>query len=240
MWETLNDVLNANSVLEGAIMRSDLEDVKRAVGLGANVDHSVAERSMVYIAAFKEQWHIVDYLLDEGANVNTANGFHNRLVHQVAQKGSLELLERLVSLGAVYNCMDLDKETPFLTAVKKNRHEIVDYMLEDLVGVDITSVDNLGKSTLHYCASLGYKDMFMKLWYQGVDISLVDNKGNTAIDYITDPEWKDQLPELEKEVVEIQQIKEAEAARENNQEAPVKDTLKATGISSIKRRGARH
>lgn len=236
MWDNLHELMNANSNFETAVMRNDLDEVKRAISVGADVNYSVAERSMIYTAAYKNQWEIVEFLLDEGANVNTANGFHNRLVHQIAEKGSLELFERVISLGAVYNCYDLDKETPFLTAVKKNRHNIVDYMLDDLVGVDLTSTDNLGKNTLHYCAELGHKDMFMKLWYQGVDISITDQKGNTAIDYIRDEEWKNQLPELEKEVSEIKQIKETEAAKEEKVVESVKDTLKATGISSIKRR----
>lgn len=237
MWEKLNESYKSNSEFEQAVIRGDLDLVKQAIEQGADKDYSSNERSMIYIASFNKSWGIVDYLLDEGANVNTANSFHNRLIHQVAENGSVQLLSKVIAAGAIINCRDLDKETPFLSAVKKNRHDVVDYML-DLIGVDITSMDSEGKTTLHYCAEKGYKDMFMKLWYQGVDIAILDRKGNSAIDYIQDQDWKDELPELEKEVIEVKQLKEAQQEAQAAADTAVvkRDTLKASGISSIKRR----
>lgn len=238
MWENLMDALNANSNLESAVLRNDIEGVKKCLDNGANIDHQTNEQSVLYLAALNNYWEIAEYLMDSGANVNTGNSYDNRLVHKIVENGTISLLEKAIALGAIISCHDCDKETPFLSAVKKNRHDMVDFMC-DLFGVNIQTTDKHGKNGLHYAAEKGYKEMFMKLWYQGVDIACLDKKDKSPIDYIKDLEWKEELPELEQEVREIQKvkdIKQAEKDKENKEEIVEVNTLKITGVSSIKRK----
>ena len=239
MFEAAYHAQYANSDMLRAILKGNLEETKRAVGNGANIDYSPMDASVLLVAGIEKKWDIVDYLLDEGANINARNSFNLGILHLLCKDGPLDLVEKLVSMGTLINTKDNDLETPFAVAVKNNRHDIVDYFL-DITTIDFTSADKHGKTTLHYAAQLGLKDMFMKLWYHGVDLSLRDNKNNTAIDYIKDEEWKRELPEFEKQI--IQELKKQEEKNEVISNSAtvqeIKDTLKATGISSIKRRVA--
>lgn len=235
MFEAAHDASYANSNMERAILKGDLEEVKRCLGNGADINFTPMDAAIVLVAANFKHWEVVDYLLDNGANINVRNSYNLRLLNVLAKDAPLALVEKVVSMGAIINTKDNDLETPFAVAVKNNRHDVVDYFL-DIAGTDFTSLDKYSKSTLHYAAEKGHKDMFMKLWYQGVDLSLRDMDNKTAVEYILDQEWRDDLPEFEKKVIEV--AKEREEEKTGDDEAPEvkKETLKATGISSIKRR----
>ncbi len=235
MFEAAFEASHANADMERAILKGDLEEVKRCHGLGADINLTPMDAAIVLVAANLKHWEVVDYLLDNGANINVRNSYNLRLLNVLAKDAPLTLVEKVVSMGAIINTKDNDLETPFAVAVKNNRHDVVDYFL-DIAGTDITSLDKYDKSTLHYSAEKGHKDMFLKLWYQGVDLSLRDNKNKTAVEYILDDEWREELPEFEKKVIEVTKEREEDKAEGEEAAEVTRETLKATGISSIKRR----
>lgn len=237
MWDDVMVSMNSNSDLEQAVVSGDLEAVKRSVGNGANINYMPSDNSVMMIAGFNKHWDIVDYLIDNGANINLTNLFNYHIIHVLAKDGPLDIIQKVVSLsaGTVINHRDNDRDTAFSIAVKENREEVVDFFL-DLIGTDITCLDIDGKSTLHYAAELGHKDMFMKLWFQGVSLEHEDKHGKHAVDYIADEAWRDELPQFEKVVTEAKIIREELKENKENVEVAVVDTLKATGISSIKKR----
>lgn len=237
MFERAYHEIHSNENMGVAILEGKLDDVKRELDNGANINHTPHDAPFVMVAAIYKHWPVVDFFLDEGAEVNMRNRFNLRLLNILAKDAPKELIEKAISMGAIINTRDNDEETPFLVAVKNNRHDVVDYLL-DIHGVDITSKDKHGKNTLHYCAELGHKDMFMKLWYEGVDISTQDNSGKTPSEYIQDPDWLAELPEFEKTIIEKEKeevVKPTEETPEEEKEV-VKSTLRATGISSIQRK----
>lgn len=240
MFEKLHELSHANHYLETAVQRGDLAEVKKQLDIGAELDYSPYDCNMLVMAAGFSHWEVVNELLDRGANIFSKNRFKMSALHFMAAGAPLNLVEKIVSLGAQCNDRNSEGDSAFALAVKANRHDVVDYFLDN-VGVNITVQNKKGETTLHHCARAGvtHKDMFFKLWYQGVDISLRNEASQTSVELIQDAEWKEELAEFEK-TIPVEKASKVEVAQDTNTKPEnvevVKETLKAHGISSIKRK----
>ena len=118
----LNDAINSNDAiyLNYAIQEGRLFDVKNII----NKDRTkVNEKdkwgyTLLHDAVLQGQFKIVEYLLQQGADVNTSNLEKSTPLHDSANKGRIGLVRFLLEKGADANVKDINDNTPLHEAIE--------------------------------------------------------------------------------------------------------------------------
>lgn len=259
LFDNVSNNINAPANLLKSVVVGDLKMATEAIEAGVDVNElpsDASESPYVLIAAREKHWDIVNLLLDNGASPNARNRMRWNLLNQLIKNDSpIDLIEKVMNLGARLTDRDNFGDTPFMTAVKANNFKLVDY-LTAIPEIDRLSPDKQRKTALHQCAILELKDMFIKLCSEGLDVSAVDIENKTATDYIKDKEWLEELVKIEKSSSltskntkifdnskkEVESVNSTNLEKGNNEELKEKiqevrvEESKVTGISSIKKK----
>ena len=71
-------------------------------------------------------------LMDRGADVNYAAGFHqNSALHIAAEKGYLDLLKSMVKRGGNVHQLNRDKKEPLDIAIQHDQKAVVTYLRQN-------------------------------------------------------------------------------------------------------------
>lgn len=155
------------------------------------------------LAAESGHAHIVEFLLAEGAEINSGT---TTALHYAVEKGHRAVVELLLARGADVNARDGAGQTPIDIALSRYRKEIVELLrskgavmnissihvaaqvgdlakvnafLED--GNDINAGDDRGFTPLHYAIQGGHKEVAEFLIAKGADINGKDKWGYTPL-----------------------------------------------------------
>ncbi len=139
-----------------AIEKGNLEEVKSAIGKGANVnerDVAIGDTALVR-AIRKGHLDIVKCLVEHGANVNEADVWNHTPLHKAVDHQDLNMVKFLIENGANINAKEkANGKTPLMEAVFWNNFDIVDYLLSK--GADINEKDNRGETALDMAKQSG-------------------------------------------------------------------------------------
>ena len=80
--------------------------------------------TMLHAAAHRGHLEVVNFLLDNGANITTANGVHLTAMHIAAEEGHLKVVKALHEAGAAPD------QTALHHAAGRNRSDVVKYLLQ--------------------------------------------------------------------------------------------------------------
>jgi ankyrin repeat protein len=112
-----------------AVMRGDLEEVKRLVTNGANVNAANKYGTTpLHVAADSGQAAIVEFLVANGANVNAANKCGNIPLHWAAGHGRAAIVEYLVNQGADVSAVNKVGSTALHVAAMNGHAAIVEFL----------------------------------------------------------------------------------------------------------------
>ncbi|MCA9487373.1 MAG: ankyrin repeat domain-containing protein [Nanoarchaeota archaeon] len=138
-----------------ASIEGNLNLVKSLVMQGVSVDSECSGDGgglkPLHLASLYDNWEIVEYLLEKGANIETTNknGFTPLL--WAVDQNSLNTVKILVENGADIEAKredDYKGRNSLITAVYLDYFEIVKYLVES--GANVNAVDNEGKTALDY------------------------------------------------------------------------------------------
>ncbi|WP_370274077.1 ankyrin repeat domain-containing protein [Wolbachia endosymbiont of Phyllotreta cruciferae] len=134
-----------NAALLEAAKSGDINEVKRLISEGANVNAVEDLYTPLYWAAKNNHFNIVEVLLDNGAYVDGVNYSMERDVltllqekeaeycksslHLAARLGNLEAVKDLLGKGANVNAQNDTRETPLHVAAKKGHKDVVEALL---------------------------------------------------------------------------------------------------------------
>jgi len=90
---------------------------------------------------------LVKLLIQRGANVDAADVYGNKPLHDAACHG-LNVIQSLVLHGAKVNVQNVDGKTPLHVAIERQQSEVVKFLLN--VGADIGLTDVWRNTPLHY------------------------------------------------------------------------------------------
>lgn len=150
---------NVNKDLIKAAEKGDLEKVKRAIEKGADInstDHHDwtalhAAAGITYdeknIAPAQE---IVEYLVQNGADVNARGPKGVRPLHYAAGYGTLGIAKCLLENGADVNATNDEGMTPIMSAAALGKPEMIELLLE--YGADIYLKSNKGRDALSFAS----------------------------------------------------------------------------------------
>lgn len=135
-------------------------------------------------AVRKKKLHVIQYLIDCGADVKTVNESGLTLLHRVCFRGWLEVVKTLVSKGCDINAKDELGKTPALFAADNFHLEVILYLVECGAELDCSSVKS-GMTLLHHaCVSARFGDFYTLvqiLVKKGCSINIKDVYGVTPL-----------------------------------------------------------
>lgn len=147
-----------------AIEKGNLEEVKSAIGKGANVnerDPLVGDTPLV--RAIREgNLDIVKCLVEHGASVNEFDVWNHTPLHKAIDHQHLNIVKFLIENGANINAKEKPNgKTPLMEAVFWNNFDIVDYLLSK--GAEVNEKDNRGRTALDMAKQSGAQAIVNRL-----------------------------------------------------------------------------
>lgn len=171
----------------------DIEAVKQYIADGRNIESRYRGSKMIDYAIRGGHYDIVEYLINQGQNLNISNG-RSPLIN-AALEGNFDIVKLLVEKGADVNVMDgskvLDEGTSLLVAAKKRDTLLVNYLLKN--GADINQKDKYLNTALHkavFSYEMDEEDIVEEqkilrvvkvLLEKGANVNLTDNRNSAAL-----------------------------------------------------------
>ncbi len=164
----------------------------------------------LHVAAERGFIHCVNFLLNEGSNLNKLDDFGRSPLYYAASYGHAPVVKGLVDdWGALLTCSynkknaytdeieHFDKETPFHRAAEKGHTKVLHHLLDAGMDINLKISDGyllFGHTALHRAAGVGEFDTVRLLYERGCNINLQDDDFNTAIHLAA---YRDYLPVVE-------------------------------------------
>jgi len=168
-------VSNADPIHEAA-EAGDVEEVKKLLDDGANVNAPDLDGTPLQWALLENQMEVAILLLERGADPNV-KGWDGTLLESAAFKGNTELTQLLLKHGANPNAGDLS--TPLIRAVQSGNAELVVLLIAN--GADPSQPKGDGTSPLHEAAQGGKLEIAKILVEQGSEINALNGLGRPPI-----------------------------------------------------------
>ncbi|XP_065573428.1 putative ankyrin repeat protein RF_0381 [Artemia franciscana] len=112
---------------------------------------------------------MVKYLLESGADPNCA-----QCLHHAVSKGKQNLCQLLISYGANVDEINMNCETPLVTAILANNSDMVKYLLESGANPNFAQC-------LHHAAQKGRADICRLLFSYGADLNTMNANNETPL-----------------------------------------------------------
>lgn len=119
------------NVLKRSLKAKDIELIKNLVHAGAN-PNVVAKLedgwTLIHLAAYENSLDLLNFLADLGVDINLEEDHGNTPLVLAARYGHLQIVKRLIELGAVVNSPT--KTLPLNSAIASGKSEIAMFLLE--------------------------------------------------------------------------------------------------------------
>ena len=160
----------------------NLEDVVREI-YRANEDRENfgLRRTPLMLAAGEGRLDVVEYFIDQGADVSEKDDICNRTaLHYASERGQIKVVELLLSKGAEIDVEDKDRRTPLTLAAGRGHNDVSLYLIDK--GADVSKKDRVKKTILHHYASeSGDLKVLELLLSKGVKIDAEDKGRRTPL-----------------------------------------------------------
>jgi len=132
----------------------------------------------------QEQWELVKYLLDQGADANeTAANGGDSAISVALYSGNITLMEMLLDYGADIEIANKDGQTPII----RTKNTLALSLLVKR-GANINAKDNYGYTALRWATQNGNIPAMKLLLDSGANTEIQDNLGQTPIFHTNDHE----------------------------------------------------
>lgn len=167
---TLTDSVEPPMTPQAAAAVGDLDELRILLSreISAPSDRIATLNDILLLAAEAGHVHVVEFLLDEGAQINSGT---TTALHYAVQNDHRNVVELLLAKGADVNAKDGAGQTPVDLAIRRNRKEIVELLAAK--GAEVT--------TIHTAAGLGDANKVKEFLEQGTDVNAKDGNGQTAL-----------------------------------------------------------
>ncbi|PTY41398.1 ankyrin repeat domain-containing protein [Brachyspira hampsonii] len=166
----------------------DLETIKKLIeskSLDVNYNLEIDEysKSTPLIQAIEyKQTDIINYLLDNNADVNLTLGYSTPLTEAMYDE---ELVRKLIDLGADVNLTTESGFTPLMASAGRHNIAIAELLIEK--GADIEAKDDDGINALVYASTYNNEEMVKLLLEKGADANTVCEIENEHTDISSTP-----------------------------------------------------
>lgn len=150
--------------------------------------------SALHLAAAKGFPEIIQYLVENGANISAENDAHETPLLLAVKAGQLKAVEQLYEYYHEDPHIDSEGNTLLISATLNGRMDVLEFLLEKNQA-EINHVNVEGKTALIIAAEYGYREIVDILLKRGADSTISSLEGKTALQYAS--EWNhDEIVEL--------------------------------------------
>ena len=146
----------------------------------------------LHLAVMKGNEELANFLLNEGADVNTIGESGTTSLHLATEHGNLKMVELLLQHQACVNsaCTAIFQEgyTPLHVAAEKNGEEIIELLLSR--GADINAKGKDGITPLHVATEKDNVNIVELLLKHGADIYSRTERGGTPLCFAIENEYE--------------------------------------------------
>lgn len=175
--------------LHGAVERNNIDEVKRLIKEGENVNKIVSLRfyktsaAPLHIAATKGCSDIAALLIEKKANINILDNDKRTPLHIASFWGQTDVVQVLIDNKAILDLKDSKGYTPLHLAVIDgvNGHITTEMLIT--AGADIELKNNEGQTPLHVAILNGSFEAVEVLVMNSADVNAVDVKKRTPLHY---------------------------------------------------------
>ena len=125
----------------------------------------------------------VNYLLDQGADVDLQQESGYTALHVAAAKGYFNVLKCLMKNGADVNALNKNNLTPLMLACESVNKKALDSIYEKYLdqGADVNLQQESGYTALHFAAAKCYFRALKRLRKNGADVNAHDEDNDTPL-----------------------------------------------------------
>ena len=163
---------NGYTCLHNAAETGHVEVVSKLLGLGAkeNQDYVNARNNFVstplMVACSNGHVNVATYLVEHDANIQLQNKNGDTCLHYAAERGHVEVVSKLLGLGAkenqdYVNARNNFRSTPLMVTCYNGHVNVATYLVEH--GANIHLQNKNGNTCLHYAAVKGHVEVVSKL-----------------------------------------------------------------------------
>ena len=170
-----------NNNIFDAIKNGNISDVK---SITKNNRLSLKERdinlnSPLHIALENQNPEIINYLLDQGADVNHENAWSESPLYSSIRMNNIKIIKIIIKNGGNVNVKNNHGESPLHIAVRIGNIEIIDYLIAQ--SADPNAKDNLKFTPLQNAVARGRLDVAKYLISKGADPNVISWNGETLL-----------------------------------------------------------
>lgn len=182
--------------LHNAAMNNHDEIIRFLVMNGARVNVKTKEEKItpLMLVAYKGSLEQVRFLVDKGAHIQVVTAQRQPPINFAVRRGDLKIVKYFIEKNALRKKKEVIKNgkrlevkergdgvvSPLIPAVIKGHGEIVDYLLEAGVKVNVKEAET-GMTPLHVAAKYGHEAIVQKLMQAGAELTIRDKKGLTPL-----------------------------------------------------------
>lgn len=187
---------NLYALFDAAVIEGNAPVVALFIDMGFDVNHVFTQKSisltndtdendeeesslLLHDAVMFGQAHIVQMLLDAGAEVDAADSDGTTALMAAAQYGQSEIVTILINAGADIDAVDNTGGTPLMYAATYDEPKVIEILLA--AGAQVNVMDEEGKTPFLNAVESGHPQIMRRLLKAGADIDVTDSDGKTAL-----------------------------------------------------------
>lgn len=173
-----------DKALVSAASNGNLEEIKRLLAAGANVDSTDYSKDQEGLQAIHYAVNLgnikeVNVLLAAGAKADAIDFNGRQPIHYAALNGNTELVKVLLAAGAKVDASDQYGKQPLHFAADKNKIEVVKLLIA--AGANLEAGDQNGMQPIYRAALAGNTEVVKLLIAAGAKADTTDKYGNHLI-----------------------------------------------------------
>jgi len=160
----------------------NIADVTQCVeqfGIDVNQHESLFEMTPLVVSSENGHFSIVEFLVQNGADVNQASNDGAIPLFMSSQNGHFPIVEFLVQKGADVNQVINDRRTPLLISSHNGHFPIVEFLVQN--DADVNYADNNGATPILMSSQNGHFSIVEILVQNGADVNQASNNGFTPL-----------------------------------------------------------
>ena len=159
--------------------------LKHLLSLGAAVNpQDINGVTCLHNAVSDENSELVKFLLESGADSSIQDNKDESPYQMALRKNKRDIISRIEKNDVTIEMDGDDLDAAFMRACSNGSRGVAE-MLVKKGNVDLTYVDNYGRTPLHHIAGKGMTALAKFVIDSGVDINYTDNFGQTALHFAT-------------------------------------------------------
>ena len=139
------------------------------------------ESGPIHAASLQGHIEIVQFLVQNGANIEALGTWDETPLHLAAENGHLETAKFLIQNGANVDAIMGWKRTPLHFAAENGHQETVKFLIQN--GANVDAIMGWKRTPLHFAAENGHQETAKFLIQNGANIDAFDDRKRTPLHY---------------------------------------------------------